>query len=160
MLLGSTKLFVRIAAITAALFMIPLSAMADEIRVPLDESAVHVFDQDVATIAVANPAIADVSVHNGRVLLVVGRSFGTTNVIALDNEGKPIGSKRIRVTSVGGWSNVTLIKGDQNSIISFSCAPRCERVIVPGDQDIIPHEATKVQSQNDSRAKSATEASQ
>ncbi len=127
------RAMITIAVMTLALAVLPSAAQAGEILVPLDESVVHIFEQDVATIAVANPSIADVSVHNGRVLLIVGKSFGTTNVIVLDSGGKPIGSKRIRVTSVAGGSNVTVLKGGQDGVVSFSCAPRCERVLVPGD---------------------------
>jgi hypothetical protein len=150
------KAFVKIAIVAATILGTSAFVQAEEIRVPLDESTVFVFDQDVGTVAVSNPAIADVSVHNGRVLLVMGRSFGTTNVIILDKDGKAIGNKRIRVTSVGGWSNVTLVKGGQNGVISFSCAPRCERAIVPGDQSSTNAENDKVQEQNDARVKSAT----
>jgi len=159
-LVSFKRAMVTVATIALTLMVLSSTAQAGEIRVPLDESVVHVFDQDVATVAVANPSIADVSVHNGRVLLIVGRSFGTTNVIVLDAQGKPIGSKRIRVTSTGGASNMTVIKGDQRSILSFSCAPRCERVLVPGDEGSPLPAFNKVQSQNDGKAKAAKDASE
>ena len=150
------RAMITVVAMALALMVLPSAAQAGEILVPLDESVVHIFDQDVATVAVGNPSIADVTVHNGRVLLVIGRSFGTTNVIVLDSEGKPIGSKRIRVTSVGGGSNVTVLKGDQNKIISFSCAPRCERILVPGDEALVPKEFDKLLGQNAGKAQLAS----
>ncbi|TNE36275.1 MAG: hypothetical protein EP347_11470 [Alphaproteobacteria bacterium] len=159
-MLGVEKFVKRLAVALTALLMLPVAASAEEILVPLDEAVVFSFDEDIATVAVGNPAIAGVSIHDGRVVLVAGRTFGTTNVVALNSQGKPIGNKRIRVTSVGGWSNLTLVKGDQNDIISFTCAPRCERAIVPGDSDVLEPEGTKVQTQNDKRAKSAADASQ
>jgi Flp pilus assembly secretin CpaC len=154
------RALITIAAMSFVLIATSFGAKAGEIRVPLNESIVHVFDQDVATVAVANPAIADVTVHNGRVLLVVGRSFGSTNVVVLDKDGKALGSERIRVVSVGGHANLTLTKGDQNSIISFSCAPRCERVLVPGDQANNTAEFDKVQKQNSDMSGDAQSASE
>lgn len=149
------RAMITIVAMALALIALPSAAQAGDILVPLDESVVHIFDQDVATVAVANPSIADVSIHNGRVLLVVGKSFGATNVIVLDSGGKPIGSKRIRVTSVSGGSNVTVLKGGQNGIISFSCAPRCERILVPGDQSETFAEFDKVLGQNSGKSEAA-----
>ncbi|TNE58042.1 MAG: hypothetical protein EP340_06705 [Alphaproteobacteria bacterium] len=158
-MLGVEKFLKGVAVAFVALVALPMSAFAEEILVPLDEAVVFAFDEEVSTVAVGNPAIAGVTVHDGRIVLVAGRSFGTTNVVALNAQGKPVGNRRIRVTSVGGWDNLTLVKGDQNSVISFTCSPRCERAIVPGDQDVLAPEGTKVQTQNDARAKSAASGS-
>lgn len=128
-----------------AVFALSGVAHAEDITVPLDESAVYVFDKDIATVAVANPSIANVSVHNRRIVLVQGRSFGTTNVVALDQSGHPIASKRVRVGSVGGSGNVTMIRGSLKGIVSYNCSPYCERVLVPGDESSTPGEFEKLQ---------------
>ena len=112
------------------------SASAAELLVPIDESKVYILDQPVSTVAVTNPSIADVSIHNGKTILVIGRIFGTTNIIALDADGKPVATKRIRVTSSAGTGNVTYVRGP--GIFSYSCAPRCERVLLPGDRLGLP----------------------
>jgi len=122
---------------TALGFMLSISfagaASAAELNVPIDETKAFVLEKAVATVSVTNPSIADVSVHNDKIVLVIGRSFGTTNIIALDADGTPVATKRIRVVSPGGGSNVTYVRGP--GIFSYSCAPRCERVILPGDRD-------------------------
>ncbi len=130
----------------AAMFSLSGAAHAEDIMVPLDESAVYVFDKDIATVAVANPSIANVSVHNRRIILVQGRAFGTTNVIALDQSGHPIASKRVRVGSVGGSGNVTMIRGSLKGVVSYNCSPYCERILVPGDESTTPGEYEKLQS--------------
>ena len=78
------------------------TANAAELHVPIDETKAFVLENAVSTVAVTNPSIADVSVHNDKIILVIGRTFGTTNVIALDADGKPVATKRIRVVSPGG----------------------------------------------------------
>lgn len=112
------------------------TAGASELQVPIDESKVFVVDQPVTTVAVTNPSIADVSVHNDKIILVVGRMYGVTNIIALDSDGKPIATKRVRVTSVANAGSVTYVRGP--GIFSYSCAPRCERVLLPGDRMGLP----------------------
>ena len=120
----------------ALLFSMTGSALAAELHVPIDESKVFVLDQPVSTIAVTNPSIADVSIHNDKIILVVGRTFGVTNIIALNADGQPIATKRVRVTSVADAGSVTYVRGP--GIFSYSCAPRCERVLLPGDRMSLP----------------------
>lgn len=140
------------------------NASAEELKVPIDETKAFVLEQAVSTVAVTNPAVADVSVHNDKVVLVVGRTFGTTNIIALNADGVPVATKRIRVVSAGGSSNVTYVRGP--GIFSYSCAPRCERVLLPGDRtnleapDIGPstfRETGDAANVRDERSKSSSE---
>lgn len=107
------------------------SASAAELQVPVNETKVFVLEQAVATIAVTNPAIADVTIHNETTILVIGRTYGTTNLIALDDDGKPVATKRIRVVSPIASGSVTYVRGADMQ--SYSCSPRCERVVLPGD---------------------------
>lgn len=125
----------RVALGLVLIFSITHTAGAAELQVPIDESKVFVLDQPVATVAVTNPSIADVSIHNDKIILVVGRTFGVTNIIALDANGKPVATKRVRVTSVASAGSVTYVRGP--GIYSYSCAPRCERVQLPGDRLIL-----------------------
>ena len=130
-------LFSTIKICMIALLAFPLlaspAAMAStsEIRVSIDETAPFSFDEDVATIAITNPMIADATIHNGRNVLVVGRTFGVTNIIALNAAGQPIGIKRVRVTSPGPSGSLTLVLGNQPW--TYSCAPDCRRMLLPGE---------------------------
>lgn len=48
-----------------------------------------------ATVVVGNPEIADVAMQDGTTAFVTGKGFGTTNVIAMDAEGRQIASFRV-----------------------------------------------------------------
>src|SRR5690242_902170 len=65
--------------------------------VPIDEARLIHLDKDAAQVIVGNPSIADVSAQNARLLVVTGKSYGATNIIALDREGRAILSTRLGV---------------------------------------------------------------
>ena len=106
------------------------SAAAQDIAVMADEAHLLRLDRPGTDVIVGNPAIADVSVQNGRLLVITGKSFGMTNLIVLDGKGKEIVSRKVRVTT-DGERTVTLHKGLQRQ--TLDCQTRCEMTLVPGD---------------------------
>ena len=102
----------------------------DIVVVPIDNSTMVELERNAATIVVGNPSIAEVSVQKGNLLFVLGRNFGTTNVIALDSNNKQIADIPVSVTTTMPH-HMTLYRGAGQS--SFTCAPRCERSLIPGD---------------------------
>lgn len=116
--------------LTAALAALGATgALAEDLSVAKDQSKVIKLTGDASTVVVGNPAIADVTMQDSNTAFVTGKGFGTTNVIAMDGEGRQIASFRIVVTSSADRS-VTLIKGQQQ--ITLSCAPRCEQTASTG----------------------------
>ncbi|MBX3507820.1 MAG: pilus assembly protein N-terminal domain-containing protein [Parvibaculum sp.] len=105
-------------------------AAASEFKVPMNETKPLHLSVPVATVIVGNPAIADVAVEGKQLLYVMGRNYGTTNLIALDADGKTIADMKLSVTAQGA-SAVTLTRGTGQ--LSYSCSPRCERVPAIGD---------------------------
>jgi Flp pilus assembly secretin CpaC len=105
------------------------SAAADTLTVVLDQAQVMTLPDRVGTIVVGNPLIADVSLQAGGTLVVTGRGYGTTNIIALDRAGATLMTKSVLV--VGPRDNVVVYRGVDRE--SYSCAPRCERRITLGD---------------------------
>jgi Flp pilus assembly secretin CpaC len=105
------------------------SAAADILTIVLDQAQVMTLPDRVGTIVVGNPLIADVSLQAGGTLVVTGRGYGTTNIIALDRAGATLMSKTVLV--VGPRDNVVVYRGADRE--SYSCAPRCERRITLGD---------------------------
>lgn len=83
-----------------------------------------------ATVMVGNPAIADVSIEGPQLVYVLGRTFGKTNLIALDATGKQIAQFGVSVTAQSS-STVTLTRGAGQ--LSYNCTPRCERIPQPAD---------------------------
>lgn len=130
------RFFFALLAMTAYVAVASAGAFANaadgELRVPFNQTVVHMLDKPVATVAITDPSIADVSIHNERVLLVIGRSYGLTNLVALDAAGHPIETRAVRVVPVD-QATLTLTRG--STAFSYSCSPRCERIAVPTDDE-------------------------
>ena len=62
--------------------------LANQIEVASSTYIVLVTKVDLSTVAIADPAIADVSVVNARAVLVNGKSAGTTTLVVVDRLGK------------------------------------------------------------------------
>jgi hypothetical protein len=107
------------------------AALAGGVSVPMDEVRTVTFGKPVATVYVGNPAIADVNVIDSRHAFVLGKSFGTTNVIALDSQGRQISNTFVTVSGARG-ATVTLTRGSAQTTLACSNA-RCESAPVPGD---------------------------
>lgn len=111
------------------------AALAEDLSVAKDQSKVIKLTGAASTVVVGNPAIADVTMQDANTAFITGKGFGTTNVIAMDADGRQIASFRIVVTSSSDRS-VTLIKGQQQ--ITLSCAPRCEQTAATGGATATP----------------------
>ncbi len=103
------------------------------IAVPMDEVRVVQFSQAVSTVYVGNPMVADISIIDPRHVFVLGKSFGDTNLIALDANGRQIVNNHVSVLGHTG-STVTLSRGKAQ--VTYACAGvRCERSPIPGDEE-------------------------
>jgi len=112
-------------------------ALAGGVAVPLDEVRTVAFAKPVTTVYVGNPSIADINMIDARHAFVLGKRFGTTNIIALDNTGHEVANTYVSVSGSNG-AIVTLTKGATQSKpasqMTLSCTgQRCEESPVPGD---------------------------
>ena len=98
-------------------------ALAQTLSVRADQAVRIALSAPAKDVAVGNPAIADVMVLDERNILVLGKGYGTTNVIALDRAGRLI-LDRVVVVSAADAGQVTVFKGTSAS--QYACAPRCE----------------------------------
>jgi Flp pilus assembly secretin CpaC len=85
----------------------------------------------VATVVIGNPLIADATLQSGGIVVLTGKGYGETNMLALDRAGKIIMDKTIQVIGPGSGDLVVVYKGVERE--SYSCAPNCERRITLGD---------------------------
>jgi len=85
----SCRLFVIVALLVVSTDQCATAAKND-VEVIIDEATLLRLDRPAAEIVVGNPSIADVSVQSGRVLIVTGKSFGETNLIVMDADGKVV----------------------------------------------------------------------
>jgi hypothetical protein len=122
-----------ICALVAASLAQPATAQkatTSDITVLVDHASLVPIDRPAAQIVVGNPSIADVSVHNSRLLVVTGKSYGTTNLIVMDPEGKVVASRRLIVQEPRSGL-VSLYRG--SSRFTLDCAPSCTPPLVIGD---------------------------
>jgi putative type II/III system pilus formation protein len=116
-------------AIAGGLFASPASAA--DLLIEINQSKLHQLARAASTIVVGNPAIADVSVGNANTLIVFGRSYGKTNLIALDAAGQQIANLDLNVIAVRD-SALTVNRGTGQ--YSYNCTPNCVRVLNPADE--------------------------
>ena len=103
-----------------------------DVEVLSDQATMLQLERPAAEIVVGNPSIADVSVQNSKVLVLTGKSFGETNLIVLDAEGKVIINRRIVVREPrGGYVTVYQAAARQ----TLYCSPNCETPLVIGDAE-------------------------
>jgi Flp pilus assembly secretin CpaC len=121
--------------LAAALSSLSLGAAqaGSAMSVPLDEVRVVSFAKPVATLYVGNPVIADVMIIDSRHAFVQGKSFGTTNIVALDSTGRSVSNQEVVVAGkAGAGGTVTLQRGKEQ--ITYACANnRCQPAPQPGD---------------------------
>lgn len=126
----------RFAVTLGALMLLSAPAAAAEVAPPdavsvaIDHAKVLRLPARTQTVIVGNPMIADVSIQKNGVLVLTGKSYGQTNLIALDGGGTMLAESLISVES-GGESVVTVQRGLARE--SYSCTPSCQPLIQIGD---------------------------
>jgi Pilus formation protein N terminal region len=109
----------------------PGSAAGQDIQVMMDQATMLRLERSAAEIVVGNPSIADVSVQNGKAIVLTGKSFGETNLIVIDSQGKVIINRRVVVQEPDG-GYVTVYRGKDR--MTLHCSPQCETPLVIGDE--------------------------
>ena len=79
---------------------------------------------------IGNPFIADVSMHDHFTVVVTGKSYGSTNLVILDDKGEPIIDEVIIVRA----SEDNVVSVTRNALRqTYSCSPVCEPTLRLGD---------------------------
>ncbi len=128
-------------------FLMP--AHAERVSVVLDQAKVMSLPSGTKTVVVGNPAIADVVVQKNGIIVITGKTYGLTNLIALDGTGKIIAESALFVEEPSEGI-VTVQRGLDRE--SYSCSPRCAPTLVPGDASTF---FTNIGTQADTRNKLA-----
>ncbi len=120
-----------LAVVTIVLAVASFSSAqgSEAVRVTLDKYELVRLNADIATVLIANPAIADVIVEKSRLLFLIGRSPGETMLVLLDKAGREIMNTSIVVVP-NLEREVTVHRGAVEA--TFSCAPRCAAIPNPG----------------------------
>ncbi len=108
----------------------PDRVRAEDLIVNYDQSQLLRLPRSAVELIVGNPSIADVTIQDGRLLVITGKSFGITNLIALDAQRVVIEEHRILVTR-DERKIVNLFKGGRRE--TYNCIAQCNPSITVGD---------------------------
>ncbi len=100
------------------------------IAVTLDQAMVMKMPDKVSTVVIGNPLIADVTIQAGGVMVVTGKGYGVTNVVALDRTGNVLMDRPVEVRGPRDGLMV-VYRGTERE--SYNCAPKCEQRVTLGD---------------------------
>jgi Flp pilus assembly secretin CpaC len=103
---------------------------AADLSIALDMAALTRVPSQTTTLVLGNPAIADATIQRNGLIVVTGKSYGTTNLMALDREGQTLSEMMIHVSAPTSRT-LTVLRGTSRE--TYSCSPRCEQTVTPGD---------------------------
>jgi Pilus formation protein N terminal region len=105
-----------------------------DLIVNFDQSTLLQLSRAADLVIVGNPAIADVAIQSGNLLVVTGKSFGITNIIVLDAEKKVIQDQRLLVRR-DDEKVVSVTRGKDRQ--TFNCAGgQCNPSMTVGDDPV------------------------
>jgi Flp pilus assembly secretin CpaC len=117
----------------------------DTLTVTVDQAKIVQLPAGARTLIIGNPMIADVTMlKTGDLMVVTGRGFGETNIIALDAAGHETDEMNILVVGNNNSKAVVVQNGTERQ--SYTCAPRCQPTAVLGDdKNFFNDVATQIQ---------------
>lgn len=106
---------------------------SEELAVFLDQARLVRLPERVSTIVIGNPLIADASIQSRGLMVITGKGYGTTNIVALDRDGAPLMERRIVVH--GPDNNIVVVyRGVRRE--TYSCSPFCNPRVTLGDDPV------------------------
>jgi Flp pilus assembly secretin CpaC len=124
-----------IAAATIAASSIATPAAAETPQsatmITVDQAMILRLSAPAGAIVVGNPGIADATVMDATTLVITGRSYGTTNLIVLDENGVLLTQELITV--LPATDQVTVYRRSTRE--TLSCNPICAPTLNVGDAD-------------------------
>lgn len=102
-----------------------------EVSVMMNMARILRLPSAASTVVIGNPVIADATIQDPRTLVLTGKGYGSTNLIALDSVGNPIADIIINV-GADSANLVTVYQGTAKT--SVSCSPNCQPMALGGDE--------------------------
>jgi len=117
-------------AMTMTTASLPAGA-AEVIEVVLDQVKIIQLPEKAVTLVIGNPLVVDVTMLRGNnKMILTGKGFGQTQVVALDAAGEAIGESLIKV-SADDTKNLVVQRGVERE--SYHCNERCQLTYALGD---------------------------
>lgn len=108
------------------------AASSEVVTITLDEARVAKIPEGTSTLVVGNPMIADVTMlKTNNAMVITGKGYGETNLIAIDTAGSVIDERRVRVLP----AKTVLVLQSGPSRMSYACNPDCMPSVQLGDDD-------------------------
>jgi Flp pilus assembly secretin CpaC len=123
---------IAVAALVMAVGLDTTRVLADDLIVRYDQAQLLRLPRPVSEVIVGNPSIADVTISGGNLLVITGKTFGITNVIAIDTEHNIIQDQKVIVER--DQTVVNLRRGPQRE--TYSCTPQCQPNLTIGDDQL------------------------
>lgn len=120
------------------------------LSVLVDRAKVIRLPERTHTVVIGNPAIADMSIQKNGIVVITGKSYGVTNLIALDAAGNMLAESTV---SVGAPNDSVVVVQRGLDRQSYSCTPNCQPAVRLGDSNNF---FTENRGQADSRNQFAT----
>ncbi|HEY1613548.1 MAG TPA: pilus assembly protein N-terminal domain-containing protein [Rhizomicrobium sp.] len=110
-----------------------VASHASGIAVVIDQARVVSFAKPVKTLFVGNPTVVDVNLIDSQHAFLLGKTFGITNLVALQADGSPLSNQQVTVLNNG--SAVTVNRGGDQ--YNYMCSKsHCETAPRPGDPKV------------------------
>lgn len=106
------------------------STNSDYMKVTLNQITLVKLDEPITDALIGNPAIADITIQNGKTFIITGKSYGRTNIILMNKKGETIFNKSVYVDDDN--QNVVRIQRG-NMRLSYTCTPHCQPTPTLGD---------------------------
>jgi Flp pilus assembly secretin CpaC len=104
-------------------------AAAQAVSLTVDQTHPLRTTTPVTGVVVGNASIADVIVHDPRTLFIMGKSVGTTQILAVDARGRTVYSANVQVRAGSESNLLTVQRGRETS--TAICDERCVEVAHP-----------------------------
>ena len=119
------RLFAALAVILTARAVFA----AETVDVTIDKGTLLRLDTNAKVVLVAEPGIADAVIESPRLIFILGRRPGETNLFVLDSAGREIMKVDV-VVHPDKPRSVSVHRSTREA--TLSCAPRCASVETPG----------------------------
>ncbi|MHA7774865.1 pilus assembly protein N-terminal domain-containing protein [Roseibium sp. M-1] len=108
------------------------AAQDGPVMVTVDRAKIFRIAEGASAVIVGNPFIADVAMFDQNTVVITGKSYGTTNLVILDANNKPIVDEVITVRASEDDVVSVYRKAERTTL---SCSPSCEPTLRLGDSD-------------------------
>ena len=128
--IGRRMAFAAAAGLGIAVGTFSFGSNADVLRVALDKVEILRLEKPASVVLVGTPEIADVTVESPRLILLVGKKTGETNLLILNGQGETVYTFTLVV--VPEIDRHVTVHRSSDGVSTLSCEPTCVAVKNPG----------------------------